>query len=392
LREIPSYVNYVFLSFGKPDLTYVAGSYDISGTGINVPYDGCMLKESVSALKDKGVEVILSIGGETYWGDPNVYANINYQQIKDLVDDMGFIGIDWDYEPNGSFANIGNAANTQYFIDFINNSRALMPSADGYIIACAPSGVGALGGQVNDDITSPFKFANRNTLTGETDANLYQGTLVTNGINLFGFGATGHMIPVFQSVGNKIDIVDFQGYNAGASTNREIMYDAFAHYAEIYGFTVAAGVHFPDEPWGPYYTYTHANVASLSHHIRDYPTRVGDNDGIMIWQLLMTGPTSSAYSYLNIASQVLNGAKEAAAILDANNFAMSPYTGGSAGCSMPGGGGSGTLHCGYAAYDIANNYATANTLVYHDCKIWSNQWYANAGEEPGVNGVWIESS
>ena len=141
LREVPAHVNFVFLSFAKPDLTYVKDSYDISTTGIEVPYDGCALKESVAALKDRGVNVILSVGGETFWNSPNVYDDIDYQQIKDLVDDMGFVGIDWDFEPNGSFGNIGNAANVQHFIDFFNNSRALMPKNEGYIFSlCACRG------------------------------------------------------------------------------------------------------------------------------------------------------------------------------------------------------------------------------------------------------------
>ena len=172
LREVPNFVNYIFLAFAKPNLEYISGSYDISATGIETPYDGCQLKESVSALKDKGINVILSIGGETYWGTPDAY-NIDYQQIKDLVDDIGFAGIDWDYEPNGSFAEIGNPTNVQHYIDFFNNSRALMPESEGYILACAPSGVGALGGQINDDPNSLFAFANRNSLTGENDNNLY---------------------------------------------------------------------------------------------------------------------------------------------------------------------------------------------------------------------------
>jgi chitinase len=328
MREIPSHVNHVFLSFAKPNLTYVQGSYDISTTGIQVPYDGCTLKETVKVLSDKGVKVILSIGGETYWNSPDAY-NIDYQQIKDLVDDMGFVGIDWDYEPNGSFSGIGTPTNVQHFIDFITFSRALMPKVDGYIIACAPSGVGALGGQTNDDPGAPFAFANRNTLTGETDVNLYNATVPTNGINMFGFTATGHMIPVFAAVGNDIDLVAYQGYNLGASTNRTLMYDAFAYYAEIHGFKIAAGVHYPDEPWGPYYTYTHNNVASLSAHIRNHPDRIGDGDGTMIWQLLMTGSGSSAYSYMHVSSDVLNGYTEANAVANANNFTMEPYSGGS---------------------------------------------------------------
>ena len=383
LREIPTFVNYVFLSFAKPDLTYIKDSFDISDTGIQVPYDGCTLKESVTALQDKGVNVILSIGGETYWTSDTIYNNINYQHIKDLVDDMGFIGIDWDFEPNGSFANIGTPENINHFIDFFNQSRALMPRDDGYILACAPAGVGALGGQVNDDTSSPFAFANRNTLTGESDTNLYNGTAVTNGINLFGFSATGHMIPVIEQVGDKIDMIAFQGYNTGGSTNRSIMYDAYAYYAETYGFKIAAGTHYPDEPWGPYYEYTHQNVASLSNHIATHPDRVNDGDGIMIWQLLLEGSSSSAYSYLNVASLVLNGSTEANAIANANNFSLSPYNGGSAGC-----GGGTNIYCGHAEYNATLSYPTAGTRVFHNDAIWENQWWANPGEVPGINSVW----
>jgi chitinase len=385
LREIPSFVNYVFLAFAKPDLTYTQGSYDISQTGIQVPYDGCALKESISALEDKGVQVILSIGGETYWTSSTIYNDIDYQQIKDLVDDMGFAGIDWDFEPNGSFGDIGSAANVQHYIDFFTNSRALMPRADGYIMSCAPSGVGALGGQLNDDADSPFSFSDRNTMTGEPDSDLYNATAQTNGINLFGFSSTGHMIPVIQAVGNEIDIIAYQGYNAGASLNRSIMYDSYAYYAEIHGFKIAAGTHFPDEPWGPYYTYTHENVASLSNHIATHPDRVGENDGIMIWQLLMTGSGSSAYAFMNVSDRVLHGESEINAVMNAQNFSMESYAGGAEGCS----GGIGNIYCGVSEYDIASSYPTSGMQVYSGCAIWQNQWWANPAEAPGSNSVWV---
>ena len=63
------------------------------------------------------------------------------------------------------------------------------------------------------------------------------------------------------------------GYNTGARTNRKIMYDAYAYYAAQYEFIVAAGVHYPPEPWGPFYTYTHQHVADLSNHILEHPER-----------------------------------------------------------------------------------------------------------------------
>lgn len=386
LREIPSYVNMIILSFGKPDLQYVKGSMDISKTGIEVPYDGCTLKESITALKAKGIKVILSIGGETFWTDPTVYSRINYVQIKDLVDDLGLAGIDWDFEPNGSFSEIGNTANIQHFIDFFTNSRALMPKSAGYILACAPSGAGALGGSLNNDIASPYAYGNRNTLTGETDTNMNNYSFPSNGINLFGFSSTGHMIPVIKSVGDKIDIVAFQGYNTGASLNRKIMYDSYAYYAEKYGFKVVAGIHYPKEPWGPYYEYNHQNIADLSNHIKNYPSRVGDKDGIMIWQLLLTGSGSSSYSYLNVASKVLNGTAVATAIADANKYAMAPYSGTTFTCSSTGGP---VKYCGINEYDSSKSYPNANTQVYYNLKIWKSNYFVNPNETPGkTTGQW----
>ena len=38
-----------------------------------------------------------------------------------------------------------------------------MPKEEGYLLACAPAGVGALGGQFNDDPDSPFRYEQRNT-------------------------------------------------------------------------------------------------------------------------------------------------------------------------------------------------------------------------------------
>jgi chitinase len=384
LRNIPLFVNHVFLGFAKPNLRYEKGSYDLSATRIEVPYSGCDLKESVSVLREKGINVILSVGGETYWRDASAFE-IEYEQIKALVDDIGFAGIDWDFEPDGSFTNIGNTENVAYFIDFFKKSRALMPQSEGYLLACAPAGVGALGGQQNNDPDSPFRFENRNTLTGENDDKLYQGTQVTNGINLFGFSSTGHMIPVFKEVGDLIDLVALQGYNTGASTNRSLMYDAYAHYAELYGFSVAAGVHYPDEPWGPYYKYTHETVASLSEHIRDHTDRKGSNDGIMIWQLLLEGPDSSAYSYLNTAALVLGGTDKMTAIAQANNFSDSIYKGEGVDCMGSGGG---NILCDLPVYSTVNQYPNAGTQVVYNCKIWKSKWWVNPNEAPGENEAW----
>ena len=383
LRDIPAFVNHVFLAFAKPNLNYIKGSYDLSNTGIEVPYGGYTLKQSVSALKEKGINVILSVGGETYWRDTSSYE-IDYNQIKDLVDDIGFAGIDWDFEPDGSFQQIGNELNVNRLITFFNESRSIMPKEQGYILACAPAGVGALGGQFNNDPSSPFRYEQRNILTGESDDLLYQGTQSTNGINLFGFGSTGHMIPVIKAVGDKIDLIAYQGYNTGGSNNREIMYDAYAYYAAQYDFVIAAGVHYPPEPWGPFYTYTHENIASLSEYIYSHPARNERNDGIMIWQLLLEGSESSGYSYLNTASKALNGTPIATAVSQAHLFSLEPYSGGALGCKS----GAAVSLCSIAVYNPANQYPNPGTQVVHNCQIWQNKWWINPNEIPGENEGW----
>ncbi|WP_438422665.1 Ig-like domain-containing protein [Aquimarina macrocephali] len=373
LRDIPEHITHVFLAFAKPNLRYQKGTLDITNTGIQTPYGGDTLKESVAALKSKGIKVILSVGGETYWGTDAAY-DINYQQIKDLVDDMGFEGIDWDFEPNGSFATIGEPINVQRFIDFFTNSRAIMPKGQ-YLLACAPAGVGALGGANNDDPSSPFAYSKRNTVTGESDTNLFNATSPNQAISLFGFATTGHMIPVMEAVGDKIDLIAYQGYNTGAASNRKVMYDAYKHYSNQYGFSIAAGVHYPNEPWGPYYEYTYQNIAELSNHIS---VNNNSNDGVMIWQLLLGNTTSSAYGYLHVASQVLNGVSQSQAIANAENYPESPYSG-------DGGGGTGS-GCESAPWNASATYNTGQEVV-HNNKLYRAKWWSKNDNPTSNSGA-----
>ncbi|KQM66460.1 hypothetical protein ASE74_08645 [Pedobacter sp. Leaf216] len=111
--SLPSSVTHVFFAFAKPNLTYIKGSYNITtvNTGLECystpdPKDGgLMLKRAVGILKQKGISVILSIGGESYWNTSENFDNINYQHIKDLIDDIGFAGIDWDLNQMPASAN-----------------------------------------------------------------------------------------------------------------------------------------------------------------------------------------------------------------------------------------------------------------------------------------------
>ena len=311
---MPEEVTHIFLSFIKPNMRYTKGSYDIKGVGIEVPYDGIVLKETVDHLKAKGIKVILSIGGETYWGTDEAY-DIDHVAIADFVRDFGFDGIDWDYEPNGGFQTIGEPINVDRFISMIRESRALLPREEGYLIACAPAGCGALGRSTpyaaNDDVDSPYAYDKRAQVTGDALSNEYNATAAEGyTISLYGFASTGHMIPVFKAVGADLDFVAFQGYNTGSASQREIMYDSYAYYANIYGFRVAFGMHVPEEPWGPYYTYTEDKVREYATYVAEggRHNRAGKGDGVMFWQLLTNStidPSIDGVKYCQISYEIL---------------------------------------------------------------------------------------
>lgn len=404
---LPATITHVFLAFAKPNMRYVKNSFDIGQTGLECySGNGNMLKRAVGILKERGINVILSVGGESYWNTPESFNDISYQQIKDLVDDMGFVGIDWDFEPNGSFSESGSALNVGRLTKYITESRKLMPKSAGYIIATAPAGVGALGGQVNDDPSSPFAYAKRNAVTGEADSYLYQSSSANNSISLFGFSTTGAMIPVIKAAGDKIDIIAYQAYNTGAAPNRKLMYDSYAYYANIYGFRLAHGTHVPNEPWGPLFEHTPAVVADLAKYIYEGGSqkRAGKNDGIMIWQLNQTSAKGTNYTgvtYLNVASKVLSGQSTASALANAFDYEgknvtiptepakpepnkpTTPTEPSKPTTPIAGG-------CGIAGYDATKSYATAGTKVYYKGKIYKNKWWVNANQAPETEqwGPW----
>lgn len=289
LKTINKKVTWLFVSFAKPNLRYKKGSYDYSNTGLDYQNkNGQSFRDAIRIAKSRGMKVILSVGGETYWGDPNSY-DINYVQITDFIKDFEFDGIDWDFEPDGTFANIGTSENVDRFVTMIRETRRLLPKNQGYLVTCAPSGIGALGGLRNDDPESPYRYDQRVALSGDPIGKTgdFTGEQGPNAISLWGHAPTGHMIPVMKEVGTMIDLIAYQGYNIGVGTNRKIMYDAYSYYANKYGFLIAAGMHIPNEPWGPYFIFTDEIIIDISKYVANggQHDRRGKGDGTMFWNV-----------------------------------------------------------------------------------------------------------
>lgn len=96
LAKISAPVTHVYLAFCKPDLTYVAGQNNFKGTGMNFSSSFLVVKNAIKILKSKGIIVMLSVGGASYWSDSSkVYKAVD---CVNLMRDLGCQGIDLDWE------------------------------------------------------------------------------------------------------------------------------------------------------------------------------------------------------------------------------------------------------------------------------------------------------
>ena len=87
----------VNISFAQPDMNYKGGSFD--GTGLQFSQDFGVVVGAIKILKSKGVTVMLSVGGGSYWSEKK---NPNIDAWVYLAMDLGCNGIDIDWEVGGS--------------------------------------------------------------------------------------------------------------------------------------------------------------------------------------------------------------------------------------------------------------------------------------------------
>jgi len=129
LAALPRGVDIVALAFAKPDLEFPAGTIDLSGTGIEVPFDVPTLAQAIALYRKRspGVRVLLSLGGAVYdrWDryDPDAAAR--------LVAVLGLDGIDLDFEPlnPGCRPEAGTVIceSDAVWLDLIRRTRAALP-------------------------------------------------------------------------------------------------------------------------------------------------------------------------------------------------------------------------------------------------------------------------
>ncbi|KDD74727.1 hypothetical protein H632_c1110p2, partial [Helicosporidium sp. ATCC 50920] len=99
ISQIPTYANYVILSFMKPDSSY-NGGVTFDGTGLQFSSSAQVVKDAVAALKQANpkTKVLVAVGGATYTN----WNGLNADSIVNFVKAFGLDGVDIDFEPSST--------------------------------------------------------------------------------------------------------------------------------------------------------------------------------------------------------------------------------------------------------------------------------------------------
>jgi hypothetical protein len=244
LTKIEKPIDTIFLSFVKPFNSYKRGQNSFSGTGLDFNLDFASVKNAVAFLKQKGMQVLLAIGGATYPFD-------NYQPYAcaDLMNDLGLDGIDIDWEPVNGYA-----------------ERSKL----GPIL------------QVSREAIGPTKLMTMAGFsTGCFDPNSYDKY---RGLNIDGIKSHGHLL-------NWINIM---AYDAGKEYN---VLDGYASYKKYFPKTVAVGFQVGKQGWG--------DALLTLQDVEKVCKSMDKGDGCFVWAYFKSGPPS-ATDVCQVASTALS--------------------------------------------------------------------------------------
>lgn len=293
--NIPSYYTHLNLSFVRPNTAYTKGSreFDQAISGLEFTEGATTsngqrkltaaqaqaLINNVQALRARGTQVWLSVGGWSY-SQGSQWASFNAARVVDLAEDLGVSGIDIDWESSGSSCNKLSAAQFSC-------------SKDAEIAGIITSLHGTLQ---NRGLNLGISIAG-----WSTGAYYVQGTPFEEGKVQWGSPFGGTMYSVVKNHGSKLRHINLMSYDGGEYYDPREGYES---YRAIYSGPIAMGLEIAPEGSGgatlklnaePGTVYDaemltgqnnmatkYYNVETLANYIKykGQPT-----DGMMVWQI-----------------------------------------------------------------------------------------------------------
>ncbi len=236
LANLSKGINIVFLSFVNPSCSYQSGSFTLSGTGLDFSSDFSVVKGAINILHQKGVIVMLSVGGATY-----PFTNFNPHGVANLMNDLGADGIDIDFEET----------NGTKLPDIIRQTRSAIGS--GKLLSIAGFSVGAYG----------------------------EGVYVNS--QPAGSAYTGVNLPLLKSdAKGQVDFINIMSYDASNSYNPIEAYQAYRSY---FSGPLLIGFEVPPEAWGGH-VLTIDEVNKIKGNVKNAA------DGFFVWSYQKPGSPS----------------------------------------------------------------------------------------------------
>lgn len=293
--NIPNYITHVNLAFARPDTDYELGSYEfdqeVSGfefvEGASTPNGQKKFTEqqktdllnNIAALKSRGTEVWVSVGGWAY-SQGSQWESFSAPRVVDLALDLGASGIDIDWESSGSSCNKAPA----------DQFRCSKDDEIASIIT-----------NLYNEIRSREVDLGISIAGWSTGAYYVKDTPFEEGKVQWGSPYGGTMYRLVKDHGDKIDFINLMSYDGG------IYYDpreGYESYRAIYDGPINVGMEIAPEGSGGAVLELHAppgtiydadmltgeihdatqyyNVETLVKYIKN---KGRSFDGFMLWQL-----------------------------------------------------------------------------------------------------------
>lgn len=255
----------VLLSFMQPDNTY-AGGETFEGTGLQFCSDPPVIKESIAALRAKGVKVLLAVGGASYTN----WAGLNVAGVTAFVNEFGLDGVDIDFEPSDPACALGPdgsvvCGSDELYVSVTRAMREALPRPA--LLTSAVWSVGAYGEGAYAEASpqgSPY---------------------------------TGVALRMLREAGDALDQIHVMAYDAGDSYDSKVAFDA---YKAVYGGPILMGVEVPPDAVGGHST-TIDEVRALCEHVK-----ACGGAGVFVWSVQKEAVAGmSAADVCAVAAEVL---------------------------------------------------------------------------------------
>lgn len=293
--NIPSYYTHVNLAFVRPNTTYTKGSlaFDQGVAGLEfaegastnsgqhtfTAQQSRALVENIRALRARGTQVWLSVGGWSY-SQGSQWGSFSAPHVLDLAEDLGVDGLDIDWESSGSSCNKLESAQFSC-------------SKDGEIASIITG--------LHSTIRSRGLRMGISIAGWSTGAYYVKGTQFEEGKVQWGSPFGGTMYSVVKNHGDKISHINLMSYDGGDYYDPREGYES---YRAIYNGPIAMGLEIAPEGAGgatlrlgadPGTAYDAEmltgtnNMATKYYSVETLATYMKNKgratDGMMVWQI-----------------------------------------------------------------------------------------------------------